>query len=120
VDIQSSDQQSMIHRGPSWCCWVFTMFKLDDWFADVYKVQTTSMIRLNTTGFRRRSCLRLPWTWSFDIISMSRAHIHDPILVKLAQMITKILYSPCFRVIAYCDLHVRPNQYVPRPDTYIT
>ena len=44
-------------------------------------------------GFLVIACCDLD-VWLFDLISMS--HVHHLILVKLAQIITKIKYSPCF------------------------
>jgi len=44
-------------------------------------------------------------TLTFDLVSMSMLRYrHDLIAVKLPPIITKILYSPFFQVIACCDL----------------
>ena len=60
--------------------------------------------RWNSTGCRRRLCLRT--AMSYDLLTcLMCKYIRDPILVKI---FTKIVYSPGFRVIAYCNLDLWP------------
>ena len=92
------------------CSW---RVKAGIWFVWTGAKNTNvNVTKWNSTGCSQPLWLRLlcPWTLTFspeNLIGMSPCrprYICDLSLVKLAPIVTQILYSSVFRVIACCDL----------------
>ena len=101
----------MINQTILMTLWQVCLHFCSSQFVFFWKIKET---RWNSTGFRRRLCLRLWWPWrlTFDFLTYSVSlrlnYMCDPISVKLAQIFTKILYSHVFEVIAYCHIDFWP------------